>query len=273
LNRNGQQRPSGKPWTCQQIGRVLDNPAYAALCIVDDDFVPGVWNPIIDGETWDQVRAKRATDTRRHGQLRVAKGPYLLSGLLHCGHCGAKLHHRSRKDSANGIYACVKPGGKWCPGGSVDCAYADEFVRDRFLDRCHFMIERTEATTFGDDSRRWKTTSMADRRSLLALAIRRVVLVPWPGGDSPVRTPGARRQLRIEWAGRADRSASLTMIAKQEPPESPKVRVSEGRTDMMREVEVAATGRKRAEHAVRSKRYYEEWRSFPIATHRGSDAN
>ena len=155
----------------------------------------------------------------------------------------------------------------------MDCAYADEFVRDRFLDRCHFMIERTEATTFGDDSRRWKTTSMADRRSLLALAIRRVVLVPWPGGDSPVRTPGARRQLRIEWAGRADRSASLTMIAKQEPPESPKVRVSEGRTDMMREVEVAATGRKRAEHAVRSKRYYEEWRSFPIATHRGSDAN
>jgi len=98
LNDNGRQRPSGKPWTCQQIGRVLDDPAYAALCIVDNDFVDGVWEAIVDRDTWGRVRPARAKDKRRHRQLRLAKGgPYLLTGLLHCGYCDEKLYHRSRK--------------------------------------------------------------------------------------------------------------------------------------------------------------------------------
>lgn len=35
-----------RKWFANSIGRILDNPAYAALCLVDGDLVTAVWEPI-----------------------------------------------------------------------------------------------------------------------------------------------------------------------------------------------------------------------------------
>lgn len=106
-------------------------------------------------ETWEQARAVREADKRRISLLRSAKGgPYLLSGLLHCGHCGRRLVHRATPSGErDGIYLCIDPGGKWCPGGSIGCGRADEFVTRRFLDRYRFMIQGREAASFRDGER------------------------------------------------------------------------------------------------------------------------
>jgi hypothetical protein len=197
------------------VGRILDNPAYVGRCAVDGELVPGSWKAIVDDKTWEQARAVREADKRRISLLRAAKGgPYLLSGMLHCGHCGRRLVHRATPSGQrDGIYVCIEPGGKWCPGGSIGCGRADEYVTHRFLDRCRFMIQGREIASFRDGERAWWKTSMEQRRALLSLAIARIVLVPWPGGDTPRREPGRRRELQIGWAPGAKGRRESVLVA------------------------------------------------------------
>jgi|SRR5680860_450631 len=96
LNSAGMLRADAQAWSGKQIGRILDNPAYVGRCILDGELVAGNWDPIIDLKTWERARAVRAGDKRRTTLLRTAKGgPYLLSGMLFCGHCDRELVHRA----------------------------------------------------------------------------------------------------------------------------------------------------------------------------------
>lgn len=261
LNDAGNLRGEAKQWTARQVGRVLDNPAYVGRCVFDGELVPGSWQAIIDDKTWEQARAVRETDKRRISLLRAAKGgPYLLSGMLHCGLCGRRLVHRAtHSGQRDGIYVCIEPGGKWCPGGSIGCGRADDFVAQRFLDRCRFMIQGRETASFRDGERVWQKTSMEQRRALLSLAIDRIVLVPWPGADKPRRASPRRRELQIEWApGTGDRSESV-LIAEAVPERKPRHRVSEGRAEMMRDLEAERLRAARDQRSQRSRAYYQEW--------------
>ena len=260
LNEDKTLHPKGKAWRASQIGRILDNPAYAALCVVDDDLIPAVWEPIIDGGLWDAVRAIRREDSRRHRQLRVAKrGPFLLSGLIQCGHCGRKLRHRSKATTVDGSYACLLSDGTWCPGGSIDTARADRFVTDRFLDVCHFVIEGAEDATVTENTKRWEKATIAERRRLLSLAIRRIVLIPWPGRDRPQRQAGQPRELAIEWMHPGPEKGRVALVAQAEPATTPRPKVSNGRADMMRDAEVAAVAKAKADRSEGRKAYFREW--------------
>lgn len=176
-------------------GGFSDNPAYAARCVSDGELVAASWDAIVEDEIWQRVRSIRESDKRRMSLIRaVRRGPYLLSGLLYCGYCGRKLVRRTTYEpnrQRGGIYVCIVPsGGKWCVGGSIGSDRAGEYVTERFLDRCHIRLEGAP-TGYREDRRAWERASMQQRRALLALAIRRVVVVPWPGGNKPQR--GTRR--------------------------------------------------------------------------------
>jgi hypothetical protein len=100
---------------------------------------------------------------------------------------------------------------------------------------------------------------MEQRRALLSLAIARIVLVPWPGGDTPQREPGRRRELHIEWApGATGRRESVLVAAAVSDPE-PRHRVSEGRTEMMRDLEAEKRRAAREQRSQRASAYYQEW--------------
>jgi hypothetical protein len=230
LNDAGMLR-EGRPWGPKQVGRILDNPAYAARCVLDSELVAASWEAIVDDDTWQRARAVRDSDKRRISLLRAARGgPYLLSGLLYCGHCGRKLVHRAisqRSGRRGGIYVCIVPGGgKWCAGGSIGSDRADGYVTERFLDRCHFRLEGAP-TGYAEGRRAWERASIQQRRALLGLAIRRVVVVPWPGGEEPQR--GTRRDLRIEWARSVLDRKETVVVAQAGGERSPRRRVSEGR--------------------------------------------
>jgi hypothetical protein len=261
FNSAGMLRPDAQEWTGKQIGRILDNPAYVGRCVLDGEFVAGNWEPIVDAKTWEQARAVRATDKRRTSLLRVAKGgPYLLSGMLYCGHCDRKLVHRATHNGQrDSIYVCIEAGGKWCPGGSIASARADEFVSQRFLDRCSFMIQGREVASFRDGERAWSRASMEEPRALLSLTIARVVLVPWPGGTKPRRQSPRRRELRIRWAPAIKDRAEAVVLAEPCPPPKPHRRMSEGRAEMMREMEAAKLREDRRQRSERSRAYYREW--------------
>jgi DNA invertase Pin-like site-specific DNA recombinase len=261
LTDDGVLRPNGRPWTDKQVGRVLDNPAYAALCVADDGYVDGSWEPIIDRALWDTVRELRINNIHRTKMLRAVKGgPYLLSGFLYCGYCGKKLVHRStRNRQRNGIYLCVLPGGKRCPGGSVCTAKADDYVRDRFLERCRFTIEG-EADSFRNSENAWARATIEQQRSLLALAIRKVVVVPWEGGAEPVRIPARGRELRIDWKAGTKASDDLVLVAGPMGPKKEKVTTFNGRSEMMRAAEADQLERRRQERSQKMKTYFAEWR-------------
>jgi hypothetical protein len=63
--------------------------------------VRGVWKPLLDDETFDQLQA--ALDGRRP-KTRRGSQKYLLSTLLRCGECGSKMHGFRTKEGH--AYAC-----------------------------------------------------------------------------------------------------------------------------------------------------------------------
>ena len=259
LNAAGSFRPGETPWRTIQVGRVLDNPAYAGLCVVDDALVAALWAPIVDRDVWDRVRELRMTNPHRINRLRAGKGgPYLLSGFIYCGYCGRKLTHRTIKNHCNGTYACIEPGGKRCPGGSVSTDRADAFVRDRFHERCRFTIEGEESG-FADSEHAWQRASIEQRRALLALAIRRVIVTPWDGGAQPKVIPARPRTLRIEWV-RGVRSIGDVALVAQPAAEPKRPRnISSGRPEMMRAAEAATIERRHTERSKKLKAYFAEW--------------
>ena len=138
-------------------------------------------------------------------------------------------------------------------------ARADEFVTQCFLDRCRFMIQGKEVASFRDGERAWSQTSIEERRALLSLTIARVELVPWPGGDKPQRQSPRRRELQIQWAPATKDRAEAVVLAEPSPPPKPHPRVSEGRAEMMREVEAGKLREARRLRSERSRGYYREW--------------
>jgi hypothetical protein len=87
------------------------------------------------------------------------------------------------------------------------------------------------------------------------------VLVPWPGGDKPRRQSPRRRELRIEWAPATKYRAETVVLAKPIPPREPRRQVSEGRAELMREMEAAKRLEARRLRSERSRAYYREWKA------------
>lgn len=56
-----------------------------------------VWDPIVDEETWRQAKAILTSPSRTSGGVPFVR-KYLLTGLLRCGLCGAKLVPHRAKD-------------------------------------------------------------------------------------------------------------------------------------------------------------------------------
>jgi DNA invertase Pin-like site-specific DNA recombinase len=263
LNRKELLRPSGAQWRQQEVGRILDNPAYAALAIVDDDFVPAVWAPIVDDETWAAVRALRAAHLTRTRQLRVKRTQvYLLSGFIICGHCGKRLHHRTRPSSPGGIYTCRDSEGRRCPGGSVGAQRADDYVTRRFLERCDFVWDKGDAVQNMSPQRRWERATIPERRRLLELVIKEVVLEPWPASVEPCRAGGLGRELTVHWTRTVAGEGPLAVVASKPRPDLPRRDVSEGRVEMLRAAEVAGRARRASALSERARASRSEWQRF-----------
>ena len=124
----------------QHIGKILDNPVYVSLSIIDDGLVPGRWPAITNRHTWDEVRTRREADPRRMSNLGKRKPwkVYLLPGLMWCGQCGRRMTHTTSSSGRAPVYMCS--GGVWanwqkCLGARVNEALANDYVAERFLAR------------------------------------------------------------------------------------------------------------------------------------------
>lgn len=97
-------------WTQTALTRLLLSPRHAGRAVSNGvDYGAGQWSAIFDAETAERLRVKLTDPRRRTAPASVAT-KYLLSGLLTCGKCGAKMY-ASPASTPNGrrwmIYRCM----------------------------------------------------------------------------------------------------------------------------------------------------------------------
>lgn len=72
------------------VRQILDRESNTGIIVYKGERYPGRHEPLIDRETW--LRAQRRL--HRPNRPRAADGGKLLTGLLVCGHCGAKMRYQ-----------------------------------------------------------------------------------------------------------------------------------------------------------------------------------
>lgn len=159
LNSMGVPSPRGKTWSRQTVRRILANTAYAGTLYIrrydardvklnkyrpaaqkvkrkenpKEEWVPISVPPLVDLQTWTSAQARLETAQRLpHAQ---GKHPYLLSGLVKCGRCGATMHGDliTSNGRKRAYYVCTakspgKPGRPRCRSQHIPSEALDHAV-------------------------------------------------------------------------------------------------------------------------------------------------
>ncbi|BAF58874.1 site-specific recombinases [Pelotomaculum thermopropionicum SI] len=159
LNAMGIPSPRGKRWSKQTVKRILANSAYAGTLYISrydtkdvkfnkykppeervsrkerprEEWVPISVPAIVDKQTWEAAQ-KRFENSRRRWRS-FSTYPYLLSGLMRCGKCGATMHGNlvTSKGKKRAYYVCTAkspglPGRQHCQSSYLNAAEIEEVI-------------------------------------------------------------------------------------------------------------------------------------------------
>jgi site-specific DNA recombinase len=160
---------AGHVWKANRIGRLLDNPAYAALQRLDGDFVPARWEPLVAPAQWHEVAARRRETREKWSRGRHPKR--LLAGLIYCGDCGRQAYFTARGGGLPGRYRCAHTDPtRSCRAGGVNATRAESYVTAAFLELARYYLLHGAAGSF-IAQRQWELADAAERRMLLAAVV------------------------------------------------------------------------------------------------------
>lgn len=103
LNRRGLRTTAGKPLVGSSLQKMFGNEKYLGILDQQGFRIEDAHEAIIDRDLFDKVQEKLKVN-RRSGAHNKADNPYILSGKLYCGHCGALMH---------GVSGTGKSGNAW----------------------------------------------------------------------------------------------------------------------------------------------------------------
>lgn len=124
-NAKGYQRPmSTQPWTTRAVRDVLISPRNAGLLQYQGEVLrAGNWPPIIDRDTYEQLRRKLNADNPGVPRRRV-----LFTGFLYCGICNNTLR-RDTHNNGSKVWRCKGgPGEERCGGIAVYATKIEPFI-------------------------------------------------------------------------------------------------------------------------------------------------
>ena len=101
LNAEGVPTPRGKPWVSRNVGRMVQNSAYAGQKGYPKLIEPERWQRINDGLR----RLDPAAAQRRRGGRKPTDPSYWLRGTVFCLDCGAALY--TRRQAVGRVYVCA----------------------------------------------------------------------------------------------------------------------------------------------------------------------
>lgn len=113
---------------------LLGRMKYRGNLVQDAEGLPdSVWEPILDLETLQRLRARIADPRKPSARPQRPKVSRLLSGFVFCGLCGSKMHvNADRRGDAS--YRCSGPvNGVECRAPRITASGLEKYVADRFL--------------------------------------------------------------------------------------------------------------------------------------------
>jgi hypothetical protein len=140
-------------------------------------------------ELFERAQATRVARRIYHGSPS-GRPSYLLSGLLVCGLCGAKLTYHSGHDRR--VYDCRagQDQSRRCLGGQVTATIAERLIVDAWIELHALVTDRALVRRAAELHKRWPDATMEVRRDLLHEVIERVELVAPPSSQpSRPRSP------------------------------------------------------------------------------------
>lgn len=200
LNDEGVPPPKARLWSKPTVRNILENHKYIGRLGADGS-VEGQWKPIIAEEQWERVHRRRHSVSNRG--VAPISGLYLLSGLITCGLCGSTLYHRTRQDRLPGSYTCRgHAGDRTCKGGGVAEHRVNAFVVRAFLERFQgsMIYDPSLSAAPVPVTAFWNQASVEQKRGVLAGAIAKLVMLPWPEGHARGRGLSRGRDFELTWA-------------------------------------------------------------------------
>jgi DNA invertase Pin-like site-specific DNA recombinase len=142
----------GKPWRIQKIHDMLSSTTYAGWHVFnrtdsksfkrkdESEWVKVPVPVIIDQELFDKVTKLRSVLTPMKSAPRRENSPNLLTGLLHCGCCGATMVKITAKNNRYRYYKCssrISQGNTVCKSPNFPMEKLDNLVLQAFKDKIY----------------------------------------------------------------------------------------------------------------------------------------
>jgi site-specific DNA recombinase len=133
-NRGGKQ-VRGRPFDKTSLRGLLTNPVLLGKVRCGTDLVDAKHDAIVDPGLFAEVQAA-LRDHRHVARTTPGKWGAILSGILHCGRCGAAMTHAAniRGNRTHRYYVCqtsMKQGAAACPGSRAPAGELEEVVLGR----------------------------------------------------------------------------------------------------------------------------------------------
>lgn len=120
-------------WTQTTLTDFLRKPRNAGLCSYKGTVtVEGTWPALVDRDLFDAVQAILSRPERKPGRKTVNK--HLLTGVLVCGRCGARLY-AFQDGYGKQKYRCQPSSNRGCGGVSVLAEQTEKIARDLVVGR------------------------------------------------------------------------------------------------------------------------------------------
>jgi len=147
LNADGISSRTGKKWGATSIEKILHNEAYTGTMVwgkrtknpsqVGNGTVllrtDNAWPVLVDRATFLQAQARLASRAPKVIHPREVDSPYLLSGIMHCGVCGAAMVGQGSGHRYH-YYMCSnarRKGREVCPSPTLPKDKVEGFIIDR----------------------------------------------------------------------------------------------------------------------------------------------
>jgi hypothetical protein len=139
----------GNPWRAQKVNEILADTAYIGEYVFNrysardkiakpqDEHITTQIDPIIDRETFEQVKAKREKHAPKKSNPKLLSSPIFLSGLLKC-QCGAGMTLMTGKGGRYRYYKCERQKHRsrhLCTTPNIPMEQLDKQVREKLAER------------------------------------------------------------------------------------------------------------------------------------------
>ena len=161
----------------RQITMILDRITYTGKIKYNDEIFRGKHQPLIDENTWHRVQLER----QRRSTKNVVTSQYLLTGLLVCGKCGAKMRYQKWGRDKTKIYCYSQQTSKMnlvkdpnCDNLRYDAEELEKLVIDDVLRMADKVVADEKAVPKINDSRRAGVKILQEKYDAVSAKIKRL---------------------------------------------------------------------------------------------------